>query len=480
MLAQQGISQPTSDVAGPYWRAVSWLLAAEIIVLPLVVWAGSFSLGLVSDDFAHLVQDVHLPIWTGSDGMFRPIRNYLLRRVLAPAFGTVPQPYHVLLLILYAVTILSVWWCVRELAGSRQALIVTVFVALFPRNYPLLFWVAACQDLFVIPLLICALMFWLRGRDVLTLACFTVALGFKESAITCPALLALADLTLRKRIQVRRYIPMVLVTALYGISLILWGSRDVTKSDGIYGLSPLGSVLAEMRSVASLALPFHHAFGLRDLAWADWLILAIILSALAWLTVRARNRGLALFGAGWVLIALAPTCLFARAVNSDHYLFFPLVGAAILLAAVMEGHEKLAAATVLIFGAAGCAQLLQYRQEWRVEGDRAAAFEREVHNKVHFPVQRLTFVNLTHAGLSTAVHGLVIEAGVSGSVPVRSNFSDVDEIQQELLMKLRACQATNSADETFIYNRGLLLDISGQCATELIEADARRRPHAWW
>lgn len=463
-----------------YRALLFWALAAAVIVLPFLAWLGSFSFGLVRDDLTHLVYDANLPFWKGSDIMFRPFRNILLRNVLIPVFGAAPQPYHVLLLVLYYVTVLSVWWMARQFVGTFPALIMTAVFALFPRNHPLMFWIASCQDLIVIPLIIAAVVFWLRQRDLIAIVCYLAALGFKETAITCPALFLLADVTLGGALRIRRYIPLVISTACYGAYVFLGGSRDVTKG-GIYGLATmLRAPLAEIRGVASLALPFHRAFSLRDLGRADWLIVAIVLGMFAFLAARCRQRGLALFGLGWVLIALAPTSVFAPAINSDHYLMFPLVGVVILIGAVVEEHETVAALAAIVFATAGYIQLVEYRDVWRADAERVAAFEREIRDKIHAPVQRITILNLTQAGIANGVGGAMIEAGIPASVTVRHNFASADDKQQSFMKLLSGCHATGSPDRTFIYDRGRLVDISGPCATGVVDTDVRARPYAWF
>jgi hypothetical protein len=464
-----------------YGAPVNWALAVGVIVLPFLAWLDSLSFGFVGDDLTHLISDVHLPPWKGSDNLFRPLRNILLRDVLVPIFGVTPQAYHVMLLVLYYLTVLSVWWMAREFLGRRRALIVTVVFALFPRNYSSIFWVASCQDLIVIPLIITAVVFWLRQRDAIAIVCYLVALGFKETAIICPALFLLADVTLEKAsLQPRRYIPLAISMVGYGVYIALSGSRNVTKTDGIYGFgSVIGASLAELREVANIVLPFHRAFGLRDMALADWLLVGIVLCAFGFLAVKCRQRRLALFGLGWALIALAPTSIFARTVNSDHYLMLPLVGIVIFIGAVIERHEILAASAAIVFAIAGYGQLIEYRQVWRTDSERVAGLEREIRAKIHAPLKRITFINLTHAGISNAVGGLVIEAGIPASVPVRQNFASPDGKQESFMKLLSACHPIDFLDRTFIYDSGALIDISGPCATAVVDDDVRTRPYAW-
>lgn len=480
MLTSGTVAPSKVESERRYYALLCWALAAAVIVLPFLARLGSFSFGLVRDDLTHLVYDASLPFWKGSDSMFRPFRNILVRNVLMPVFGAAPQPYHALLLVLYYATVLSVWWMARQFVGTLQALILTVVFALFPRNHALMFWIASCQDLIVIPLMIIAVVSWLRQRDLIAIVCYLAALGFKETAITCPALFLLADMTLGRAPRLRRYIPLAISTAVYGAYVVLGGPRDVTTG-GIYGLTAMiGPPLAELRGVANLALPFHHAFGLRDLVTADWLVVATVLCAFAFLIAKCRRRGLALFGLGWILIALAPTSVFARAINSDHYLMFPLVGAAILIGAVVEKHETVAALAAIIFAIAGYIQLVEYRDVWRADSERVAAFEREIRDKIHAPVQRITIVNLTHAGISNAVGGAIVQAGIPASIPVRHNFASPDDKQESFMKVLSGCRATGSLDRTFIYDQGRFVDISGPCATGVVDTDIRARPYAWY
>ena len=477
-------SQVEPDTAGKvqerYPSALFFTLAGICLALTLFVWLGSLHIGFVADDYAHLIQDANLAKWKSSDALFRPLRNLLLHSVLFPLFGTNPEPYRFVILFLYAATMFAVWSMARRFSGNAGALVALAVFALYPRNYPLLLWPSSCQDLIFIPLIAGGILLWLRSRWGWAVACYVVALGFKETAIVFPVLLFLADFFIRRQVRIRPYVPLALVSTAYAGLVVGSGIRNVAKSDGIYGFSLFGGPLAELRGIANLALPFRSSFGLRDINVAGALLIAAILGTLTLLVIMSRRPRVALFGIAWCLVALAPTSFFARSANADHYFMFPLVGVVITLAAVVEGQEIAALCAALIFSVAGYGQLLDYRHQWKEDADRVVTLEREIHAKVTGPSLRITLVDVNHSGLSTAVRGALIEAGIPRTVPVRYNFADATKEQKALVDRVNGCAVTGGADRTYLYQQGVLLDVTGSCATEKIDEDVRSRPYAWF
>jgi hypothetical protein len=186
-----------------------------------------------------------------------------------------------------------------------------------------------------------------------------------------------------------------------------------------------------------------------------------------------------LFGIGWGIVALAPTSIFARSANADHYLMFPLVGVVVAIAAVLETHARVAVWFALAFSVAGCVQLIQYRNQWNAAAEQVQGLERELRARVNRPVERLTLVDLPHDGIANGVKGILIQAGLPERVQVRHNFFNARSQSESLVSRLTGCSTRPSVDQTYVYQQGALRDVSGPCATAIVDDDIGARPYEW-
>jgi hypothetical protein len=234
-----------------------------------------------------------------------------------------------------------------------------------------------------------------------------------------------------------------------------------------------------LRAFANLALPLRDRFALRDIDWRSGVMIVAIVGTAAVLTLLCRKPRTAVLAWGWMVISLIPTSVFARAVNGDRYLLFPLVGGAILITMFAERRQLIVAVAAIVFVIASYPAWVHYRRGTQMDADRVDGLLREINNKIRGPVTRLTFVNLTHAGIANAVPGLLMEAGLPGRIALRQNYSHPAASQQSLVARLSLCPSDASTDRTFIYRDGTLTDVSGSCATSTVNADIRQRPYAW-
>jgi hypothetical protein len=498
--------------------ALLWGAALLFLGLLIWIWIPSVNIGFSSDDLVHLVEDSHLPWYTASDHLNRPLRDGLFR-MLPALFGLNPLPYRLLAFFFYALTALLLFQFVTQL-GIRKAaaFAVTVFFAFFPRNYESLFWFAAFQDVIVSSCILLACCLWLsylRNRDLRSFLgahlAYIVALGFKETAIGLPVVLLGLELftsdtgfwreSLWRRL--RKYWLFVPIAAALAAFVLVVGSHAATiqQSRPAYvGTSVFGILPPLARTFVNLILQFSPAVAVRDLSRAQIAMVAVgclFIGLLVWI---AASRRLALFSLAWFLVFALPTAAFARAVNADRYLMLPYIALLFIVAGALDRMEPmngrraaLLAAVLLIYGIAGGQRLMHFREAYQQAAVEVDTVGTDAARLIKLPdlssQAAVVLVNLTSHGevgvLNNGVKGALVEKGLPGQVRVIYNFSQSDGAvqQEELVQSIESCRHERESvpgTAVLLYSMGHLTDDSGSCAIGAIQNDIRRRPDAWY
>jgi hypothetical protein len=348
------------------WRD-AWLVVPALALTAWLDWHGLKS-WFQQDDFAWLslggrIHSFHDLL----DALFRPAAQGTVRvfserasfLLLERWFGLDHRPFHLLGLATHALNLALLAWITLRLSGSRLAAAAApiVWAAGLGLAVPLA-WISAYNEILCAFCLLAAfvcLLEWLESGKPLWLAAqwafFAAGFGVLEIVVVYPALAA-AWCWIDKRRVPRAVWWMWLASALFAAAH-LW--LIPKPADGPYARHWDPSMAATLLQYASMALggnlePLHWPLpraapsiiaALTGAAAALWL-------ALAW----RRGEKLALFGAAWFALAIAPV-LPLRDHVSDYYLAIPSIGwawvAATALAAASRGAwwARLAAVAVL-------------------------------------------------------------------------------------------------------------------------------------
>lgn len=276
-------------------------------------------------------------------------------------------PLHALSLIVHGAVCVCLVLLVRRLSGrAGLALLAGLLYAACEDHSLGVGWISTMTDLLCVLSIMLALLGhlrWLRTREGWALAVSLLALAFafmsKESAVTAPVVMVLLTLVaprgeaediewsggaLRARaVHAIRDLPSWLPqTAALVLYLVLYKALGFGGMDNLMYLDPLGNPVAYLRNAAlhgpvmwlatlspvppSTVMFVPESLGL--LVAAGVVIFAVWL-ALLW---PHRRSGLALWALGSYLVALMPQLTTDA---SERGLYFPFIGAAILLGLIL-------------------------------------------------------------------------------------------------------------------------------------------------
>lgn len=494
------------------------LLCVAIVLSVLYVLVPALDLGFVSDDFVHLSADQGKPWYFSSDPLHRPLRNGLFK-LMGEYFGLRPEPYRILAFSAYFGCAFLFFVFLRRLGIAAIASAAAAMLAFFtPRNHALLFWFAAEQDVLyvvcVLGMLLCWIKFRRQGRATNWLASILLygcALGFKETAIVAPALVALTDWYIDwrpglRKSDIKNWVPyLAFVVPVIGFACFVYWYPAVPSqladpgvTHSTYGMAGIvGAVLAELRSILNLILPFAGSFALRDIGASMAIKLALVIAFLTGLAVFSPAKKIWVFAALWMLVALLPTSIFARSINAEYYLFLAGFGIAAAIATALSSIAERSSgfvgpvliAALLLYCLVGARLLRQNRIEW---SEAAAAVHRIVQGteKV-LPMNiasHLDLINVPHTvdgkpALANGLDGALIAGGYSrGMVLLVNHDNAVPQDQEQLMINaVRVCPMTEPRNDhrILLASDVAVEDHTGPCARNAVGEDIRRRPWAW-
>lgn len=332
-------------------RVVALLLLGAVLALYLNSLENSFQY----DDQHAIVENPHIrslgnlpgfflhPEYFSRDpdkAMYRPLVLFTLA-LNYRAGGYAVWGYHLVNMALHGLCSLLVWAVLRQVGRSPAvALMGGLVFAAHPLGAEPVNYISSRSELLAAAGVLGGFWFDGRGNRVLALVCFALGLGSKESAIVLPALLACRDYSqgVLRCGSLRRYLPYILAALCY-----LGGVRPSIEK-AVFA-APVRS-LAEQWGTQAKALPYylklllmptglsvHHAFTPSPL-WSGVALLGLlaVMSILIYCLTSGAQRQNSALGAGWMLIALAPTSLVPlNILVNEHRLYLPLAGLLIWL-----------------------------------------------------------------------------------------------------------------------------------------------------
>ncbi len=355
-------------------------------LLTAAAYAGVLRVGFVWDDYALVLYNDATAdlsdlgrifgedLWGSADGghasgYYRPLM--LLTLALDRAlFGFAPQPYHLHNLLWHLLAVWGLHRLLLRLTAPRPALLGAAFFALHPVQCEAVVWIAARNDLLAAALLLGSVSLLLPrepGRLRLALGALMAfgAVLSKESALLAPLVLLVLDGVVHRRpVGWPRHLALWCAVAAYGLLRVLAGVNAAAAPPAL-GWQVLRQRAWDVAATCGglLVWPWPLSGG-RDLESLDlaWPALALgtavcLLLPLALLWPRAK-RSLAAAGLVWTLVTFTPAVLALadKALFGERYLYLPLAGLALALAAALCGLGPSRRASLLL----GAAVLLPW------------------------------------------------------------------------------------------------------------------------
>jgi len=312
-----------------------------VVVAALVSVPGLFA-GLVSDDFA-LIRAISdggpFGVWSHSPSdFFRPLVS-LTVWVDYSIWGLNPLGYHITNSIAYVLCVFLVFLIAREIVPGAALLCGILFAAL-PIHAEAVYWVSGRTDLLATMFFAAAFLLHLRGRLLLTLLLFSLALLCKESAIVFPFVILAYDLfTGRGKGTFRAFSGALSFLVLY----VLARSLVVGELIGGYRQGHFDSSLGEV--IVNAMVQFFKPFLPSPvLAGSIQLVLLIIAaSSIAALLLRSTIPAKKLaFCIVAMLLAILPTLTLRVPLSTtfnDRFVFLASVFAALIVSVAFDSNR---------------------------------------------------------------------------------------------------------------------------------------------
>jgi hypothetical protein len=313
----------------------------------LVIYLPDVGHGFIKDDFgwiaASQVASAHdvRELFERNAGFYRPLVSASFAADYA-LWRFDPFAYGITNLIVVLVDAVLLFCLARKLSVSREAALVAV--AAWSFNFHgvnmALLWISGRTALLLCMFAVGVALAVLSGRTVLAGCSSLLAMLCKEEAVMIPALFVLSDLFARPRDQppfraawsaLRRSGPSWIALAIY------LGLRAHSGAFGPQDAPSYYRFTFEPLAVARNVLEYLD----RGATFAVAIAVALLMSiGTARVALSAAEKGILRFGAAWFVCFYAMTMFLP--VRSSLYALTPSVGAALALAAVASGVQRIA------------------------------------------------------------------------------------------------------------------------------------------
>ena len=332
---------PVAPFAPPTWAVLAALMALAAVV-------GRHTLGgfFALDDLILFQQAAGIRPWPLT--LWRWLSGWAWFHAVVPLWDHAPFPYHLASLVLHVTNVVLLFQLARRWGASRAAAFVGAGLFAASRlHFPALFAASSIGELLSLTFTLAALLVEGAGRRAwLALGAFALALSAKESVLLVPCAVLLvqpADRPIAERL--RAHAPLVAGGFVLGAALLVSGLSSGRLGGQAYSVS-LGANLAE-----NAARLFGWTIDLQDpipdlhatTTGAGHWLLPLLAVTLTLLPFRLRASPLLRAGATWWWLAVLPV-LPLPGRTYLHYLYVPLAGAALAIAALVDlGIEARAA-----------------------------------------------------------------------------------------------------------------------------------------
>jgi hypothetical protein len=368
------------------------LLGAYLVSQYGYAWHAPF----INDDYIFLDQTRHLSFlslwepheeWVGR--YYRPWARELHYWALQRLFGAREGPFHAVGLGLWLGVLWLYYLLARRLAGTRGAGVATAGVAALAAWGLPVVWIAGAQDLWMMLFALASLWFVTRGRVWLAALTYALALLSKETAALLPAIALAYAWRVERRppgASLRRLLPMLAVGVLWAafhpqLGGSLWHASAPQAATGATP-GPARTVLLTLLSTFNLdALP-RPEFGWRGPLVLGLVGAVLLAGLLVWALRDPRGAGrdsegvaqLAPVAGVWALAGWLP--LLAPSVGwHAHYGLFGVLGAWLLLGALLARRRTLAVAVVVALALLRSSRAATVSHDWGDEWYQRRAAE---------------------------------------------------------------------------------------------------------
>lgn len=321
-----------------------WVLVLAGLVASIALYAPVLDDPLYNDDINLLHNGSRfraewLSPFSRPEMFYRPVweAHFTLAYKL---FGLHPTPYHLVSLILHLVNCILLFTLARHVLGTPFAAVSAVLFAVYPKATEAVHWISSVNTLMAAFFMLVTVLLFLTylkkknvGYLIFSYITFALALLSKETAVTLPAMLVLADeYCYRKATNLKEisrikenwkvYVPYGLLWLAFVMIYVLRISLHWQVTSGVYALN-------------WHVFPRFYEFATDTFVNSTQWYAAIITAIIVFYALFKGNRGWK-FGILWFVFAVIPFLPQQNVGVFERFNYIPAIGFIILVFAMIE------------------------------------------------------------------------------------------------------------------------------------------------
>lgn len=334
-----------------------------IIVMGFIVYSSSLNGKFVWDDFGLVKDNAYIKSWSNIPGIitrdigagsksssnfYRPLQmisytiDYSLWKL--NVFG-----YHLTSTLLHVLAALALYWLTNKIFSNRGiSFIAAVLFVIHPVHTEAVSYIAGRADSQAALFILLSLVFYIKSlsspsRKPYFLAAFSciLALLSKESSVIIPVLILLYHYTFRRKLEIKRFLPILLIVAGYIVLrftvlryLIPASPPPIVLLQRIPGFF---AALTEYLRLLLLPFNLRLEYGNKLFSFFDFRVVMGLAAAILLIILAFQKRGknkLVFFSISWFFITLLPVSNIYTINYSfmmEHWLYLPSIGFFLIL-----------------------------------------------------------------------------------------------------------------------------------------------------
>ena len=275
-----------------WWLPLCCLLAA-------LAYAPILNNGFIADDYVilkrvEILKSQPFYLFQVPPENFR-FSSYLVFGFFKALAGSQAWPFYAFNIGLHLANIVLLWRFLRILTNDEMtARLAVLLFAVFQAPQEAVMWLAAMNETTLFFFTLLSLLCWSHKRYVTAALAYAAALFSKESAVIVPALIMMLDLYQEKRLLWRRYVFLLVPTAVFGAIFFFTVSQNFMLTNHSYAFGPQ-AILVLGKSLHRLLWPWFYI--MIALVWAR------TRQAPSWLTIATYLGGVVLTMLPYMFIA---------------------------------------------------------------------------------------------------------------------------------------------------------------------------------
>lgn len=348
-------------------KAITFLEVLLIIIFGFSTYANSINNKFVWDDYGLIINNQYIRSWsnlwrvfmesfgTGGgvlSGFYRPLQ-VVVHMADYSLFGFNPAGYHLTNILLHIGVALAIYWFVYTLFYSRSLAFVTsiLFVA-HPVHTEAVCYISGSSDSLSLLFILLSLAFYAKSSYsnnikpyILSLIFFILALFSKENALILPLLAMLFHYIFNKKIEMRRFLPLLLILSGYMLFRFFVSGNFTFPDTGLQpALKRIPGFFAAITGYLRLLIfpaGLHLDYGEKIFNFIDPRAIfgiAAVLSLTLFALFKRQKNPLVSFSVFWFLLMLIPVSNIypvSGPFMMEHWLYAPSLGFFLILASLI-------------------------------------------------------------------------------------------------------------------------------------------------